>query len=107
MPKQSKALLTAKVEIKVVASKLRPEVDKAIERSRGPKQVGQAKSSKVILLGNIDREELMRRLDLAKKVLETGKFPGAAKKKLTRRVSPKKVVAKYKIVGKKTKPVKN
>lgn len=78
MAKKERVNLSAKVELKVTASQLATTVDKKKVRSRGPGQIGQVKSQKVIHLGNIPREQLVKRIDAATKVLETGKVPKAA-----------------------------
>lgn len=71
------ANLTGKVELKSTFSQLRGPVDKAKERSRGPGQMGQLRDNVVIRIGNIPQDKLVKRLHMAKVLLETGKGPKA------------------------------
>ena len=72
--KKKLRMLTAKVELNITASQIREAVDKSEVRSRGPRQIGQMKSKNVIMVNSIEQGELVRRIGLAKEILETGKI---------------------------------
>ena len=85
MATKQKLNLTAKLELKVTASQLRGTVDKKKVKSRGPAQIGQLKSSKVIHLGNIAQDELTKRIAMATQILNTGKVPAGEKPQASNR----------------------
>lgn len=74
-----KVYLSGKVEVKTTFSRVADPVDKAKVRARGPNLIGQLKDFATIRLGKIEREDLTKRVEAAKKILETGKVPAAAK----------------------------
>jgi predicted Zn-dependent protease len=75
--KKVKRYLTGKVEIKATFAQRR-DPEEAKQKVRGPRQIGQAKSTKVVHIGKVDHQDLTERLALAEKVLVTGKAPKAA-----------------------------
>ena len=74
-----KVFVTGKVELKSTFSQLAEPVDKSKVRSRGPNNLGQLKSGKIIRLGKVEQEDLNKRLDAAVRILETGKVPKSVK----------------------------
>jgi len=109
-----KVFLTGKVELKTTFSQLSEPVDKKKVRSRGPNQIGQLKTTSVVLMGKVPKEEVVRRLAIAKKVLETGNVPTKDVTPKTKRTdttekkptpAPKKAAAKKEATEKAEEPV--
>lgn len=76
MAKEKKVVrfLSGKVEIKVTLSQLRDP-----GQAKGPRQIGQLKRTIIVPIGKVKREQVIKRLDAAEKVLSTGRVPAAAK----------------------------
>lgn len=66
--------LSGKVEMKATFSQLRDKKEK-----KGPRQLGQQKNLFTAHMGKISQPQLLKRLDAAKSVLETGRVPAAVK----------------------------
>ena len=66
--------LTGKVDIKATLTQLRDPA-----QAKGPRQIGQVKRDISVRIGKVSRDEVVKRLDAAEKILTTGKVPAAAK----------------------------